>query len=65
MLGATSGNNYGLVVLHTLGVMVFVLLSKALPNADVDNDKKEADDTSSGTTLQEQQLRIGSCFFSR
>ena len=37
---ATSGNNYGLVVLYTLGVMVFVLLSKALPNSDGGNDQK-------------------------
>ena len=40
MLGAASGNNYGLVVLHTLDVMLFVLLNKALPNADGGNDQK-------------------------
>jgi hypothetical protein len=44
MLGATGGNNYGLEVLYTLSVMVFVMLSKAarlcLLNADGGDDKK-------------------------
>ena len=40
MLGATGGYNSGVVVVDTLGDMVFVLLSKTagLPNSD--DDKK-------------------------